>query len=356
MPTPAPFATPFGPDGALAPAFPVDDDVFAQLVEPITREVAMSVPAHARARALVCVPLARQPIIAKRWTGQLDAAGNRIGEAIAEQPRWLYHSDIWPVRLRTLWTLDDLAHYGWSLWALERGDVAEGRAPILDAWRVPWNDWKFDKTGHKITARMPDGDGVYRDRELRDGEYLLFPGIVEGMLTSAADTLRDAKRLERRASERTANPLPHVEIRYTGEEDLEPAEMKDIRDKYIAARNDENGTVMVTPRGFEIHATGGETVELFVTGRNAKALDIARFWNIAASMLDASAVNGSSVNYENMQINRTGYADVTLRSWALPIEEVLSQDDVLPGGTYAEFDLSALTVGPDTGTGPTLED
>ena len=62
------------------------------------------------------------------------------------------------------------------------------------------------------------------------------------------------------------------------------------------------------------------------------------------------------MTYQNVMAGRSELNDLTLRSWALPIEERLSQDDCLPRGTYAAFDLSALTITPDPGTGPKLED
>ena len=132
--------------------------------------------------------------------------------------------------------------------------------------------------------------------------------------------------------------------------------MRDIRTRYITARQDDEGTVMVTPRGFEVHPHGDSALYLFVQGRNAVSLDIARFLNLPAALLDASNVNGSSVNYQNTGIQRGAFQDWSLRTWALPFEEALSQDDVVPRGQYVQFDLSDLTEIPDPGTGPALED
>lgn len=339
QPTPA-LASPFVGETHLTPAV-VLDDVFKGKVQPVTRAEAMSVPAHARARNIVCGMIARQPIKV------YGADGVQLAT-----PTWLTRSAYFPPRLRMLWTLDDCAHYGWSLWTLDRGapDARSGRADILDAMRVAPANWNFEN------GRIVVHDGRGTRRVLEADEYLLIPGPADGMLTAAADTLRGAKDLERQWQARVKHPVPITEIRYTGDDPLEPDEMRDIRRQFITARDDEDGTVMVTPSGFEVHTHGDSVLELFVQGRNAVALDVARFWNMPASQLDASNVNGSSVNYENLAIGRTGLADITLRTWALPIEEALSQDDVLPRGQYAQFDLSALTTGPDTGTGPVLED
>lgn len=335
------MASPFVGDTHLAPAL-VLDDLFQGKLQPVTWSEAMSVPTWKRARDLVCTVLARQPL-------RVYAQGVPLPSD--SQPRFLTTSRYFPVRLRTLWTLDDIAHYGRALWTLDRGAAdSSGRRAILDACRIPPHQWRVDSGRIVITV-----DG--KDHEIPEDGYLLFVGQDNGLLTTASDTIRAAKNLERQWQDRVRKTIPLVEIRYTGEDTLDEDEMREIRNTFIKARNDPDGTVMVTPAGFEVHtALAGQDVNFFVEGRNAVSLDVARFWDIPASMLDASQVNGSSVDYENNAIGRSAYYDLTLRSWATPIEEALSQDDVLPRGQYVAFDLSALTTNPDTGSGPVQED
>lgn len=337
------LATPFAGDSHLNPAFTLDE-LYEGKIQSVTRSEAMSVPTWAAARSLVCETLARLPLKAYDSTGAL----------LVEQPRFLQWSRYLPARLRMLWTLDDVAHYGTSLWALERGAAdSSGRAAILDAVHVDWHRWHSERVEGVEVMRMLAADGTAR--YLEPDEYILFWGSSDGLLVSAADTIRGAKNLESQWQSRVRNPLPLVEIRYTGDEDLTEDEQRDIRKKYLEARQDPDGVVMVTPRGFQVEAKGADDVNMFVQGRNAVSLDIARFWHVKASLMDASNVNGSSVNYENSGLGRSAFYDIGLRTWALPIEECLSRDNVLPRGTYVAFDLSSLTTA-DTGTGPVRED
>lgn len=309
----------------------VVDDLFGIDTQAVTRAEAMSVPAVAKARNLICGQLGRQPLRAYRGD-----------QALVDQPTWLYRTNTAvPPRLRTMWVLDDLLFYGWSLLAVERG--AEGQ--ILDAARVDRGRWKFD----------PAGRVLIDDKPVDAEQVVLIPGPFEGFLSAGARTVRAARKLEEQWTARVKNPVPVTEIRYTGEDDLDEAEMRDIRSTYIAARNDPDGTVMVTPRGFEVHPHGDQALDLFVNGRNAVTLDIARFMNVPAIMLDASNVNATSVNYSNEAVGRSELRDLTLRFWALSVEDRLSADDCTPRGTTIAFDLSDLTV-PDIGTGPRLED
>jgi hypothetical protein len=300
----------------------------------------MSIPAVARGRNLIAPVMARQPLVAYR-----------AGVPVDPQPTWLTASRYFPPRLRVLWTLDDLIFSGMALWIVDRGlpDTSR-RRQILDAMRVPPGNWTT--TDGQIVVTGPDGES----RTLEEDEYILFPGPSEGLLTMAARSIRGARRLEERWLERIENPIPVVEIRYTGDEDLEVTEMTDIRERYLAARLDPSGVVMVTPRGFEVHPHGDNATDLFIAGRNAVALDVARFLSLPSTMIDASQVNGSSVDYENNAIGRSAYYDLTLRTWALPFEEALSQDSVVAHGQYVAFDFSTLTTNPDTGVTPVLED
>ena len=101
----------------------VVDDIFGLDTTTVTRTMAMSIPAVAKARHLIATTLARQPLVAYRDGDRMDA-----------QPSWLTRTDTGePPRLRMLWTIDDCLFYGWSLWAVNRGSGGL----ILDARRCP---------------------------------------------------------------------------------------------------------------------------------------------------------------------------------------------------------------------------
>lgn len=340
------LATPFVESSHLSPAV-VLNDLYDGTLEPVTRAEAMSVPAWSEARSLVCDTLSRHPLKVLAG-GTIEDGTAKPASAKAERAaKFLSASKYLSPRIRMALTIDDMAHYGRSLWVVDRDDDV-----ILDAYRVPRENWSVETTGNGLTVVVT---AAGQSRYLRDREYLLFVGTEEGLLVRAADTIRGAKSLERQWISRVKNPIPLVEIRYSGDEILTTDEMRDIRTKYLDARNDPDGIVMVTPRDFQVIATSSDDVNMFIAGRNAVGLDIARFWKVRANMLDASQVNGSSVNYENVGIGRSFYYDITLRAWSMPIEERLSQDDVLPPGAYVEFDLRDLT-SRDDGTGPIRED
>jgi hypothetical protein len=86
---------------------------------PVTRGMAMAVPAVAKARHLLLRRRATSPGVVPGPTKD------------PEQPLWMQRTDgdLSPFH-RMLWTVDDLLFYGWSLWAAKRGAPTDG-SPLL---------------------------------------------------------------------------------------------------------------------------------------------------------------------------------------------------------------------------------
>jgi Phage portal protein len=326
-------------------------DVFNTVALPVTRAEAMTVPPIANARFLIAPTLGRHPLVAK------DADG-----VLVDQPAWLQATDgaVHPA-LRMVWTLDDLMFTGYSLWLRENDP--ETNLPVR-VERVPAESWDFDTDGHVVI------DDVVQKAE----DVILFVSATDPLLDVAARTIRGARDLEVSWTQRVRDPIPLVEISEDSEDaglDFDPqldddAEDADDADKddvgkqmvraYIKARRDrETGAVMFTPFGYSIKTHGEIVMDLFVAGRNAAVLDVARFTGLPPALLAASQVS-ASLTYSTKEGSRSEFHDYSLANWALAITARLSMDDCLPSGQYAEFDLEALLTDPTPTTGPTRED
>lgn len=328
-------ASPWADSSHLAPI--IAEDIFGLTVAPVTRKEAMTVPAVVRARDLLCETPATQPI---------KAYNN--GTPVANQPTWLYRTDNGQSpRLRTVWTLDDLLFYGWSLWAVQRG--ADGFP--TDAQRIPWERWQFNGHG-QVEVMNTEGKYVLPD----PNTVVLIPGSREGLIDLAADSIRAYRNTENSWQTRVSAPMPTTELRYTGDADLTVEEMQDVRQTYINARKDVNGAVVVMPRDWELHSHSADALDFYESGRNAATVDIARFTRVSATMLDATNTNASAVTYQNNMASRHSFLDSSLRPFVLALEERLSADDMVPRGTSVQFDFTDLTELPDDGLGPALED
>lgn len=331
MAVPAQLASPWSP--TLTPNIVLADLGGSGANLPVTRGDAMSLPAFAEARDLVCSTIARHPL--KEYRGDVETS---------VQSTWLYRSDTDQAPyLRTLWTVDDLALGGWSLWATQRGATGQ----ILDAVRVDPSIWKFNALGQiEVGKRV-----VARD------EVILFGGDSEGLLTRGARTIRTAIGLEDSIASRVRSPIPVTELHQVdGADQLTEDEVESVIKKYIEKRRSPEGAVLFTPAGIEFKVHGQTSADLAVAARNAAALDLARLWGMPAALVDATATASESRTYQNDGQTRSWFLDHVIRRWAAPIEARLSMDDVVPRGRRVGFDFSALTATPDPGRGPALED
>lgn len=306
-------------------------DIFGEDAMPITRAMAMTVPPVAKARHLICSPLARQPLRAYRGTTPLPT-----------QPAWLYRTNTQThPNIRMLWTLDDLLFGGWSLWAVERGVNGD----ILDAVRVAPELWSFGTDGQvEVGNTTPEAD-----------EVILFSGPFEGLLESAAPTIRAARDLERAWHARARSPIPLIDLHRTTDDEMDPDEVEAMIDDWASARLDPHGAIGSTPSTVEVNALGQADPQMFIEARNAMRLDIANHTGLPASLLDGS-MSTASLTYSTTEGRRSDFQDYSLVMWQDPIEARLSMDDVTPRGTRIAFDLTDLTTLPQSGTGPARED
>lgn len=330
------IASPFAPSPSHLNAIPWWD-ILGEEFKPVTRGVAMSVPAVARGRQLLASSIARCPLTV--WRDEVQ---------LAQQPTWTYRSDsgVSPYH-RMLWTVDDLVFFGWSLWTLDRG--AEGR--VIDAARVPFDWWDTDDYG-RISVTYPNADAAYYPNA---DEVALIPGPHEGILAFAADAIRQAQALNAAARKAAELPSANVELHYTGDRQLTTEEIEDLLSWWIKARRGDNGGVAFTNKYTEVKEHGAPKEQLLLEGRNYAAVDIARALGIPASMIDATTAT-ASLTYETTEGRNGEFIDYGLTQYMDAIRSRLSMDDVVPRGQSVRFDTSDLRALSPAPTGPITED
>lgn len=309
---------------------------------PVTRAEAMSVPAIARGRNLLCTTIARQRL--RLWAG---APGDEAPTP-AQAPAWFYRGQgRSSVQHRHVWTVDDLIFHGWSLWARD----LDGPDPtdINSADRIPAQMWRFGEDG-LIEVRAHLGTDEFTPAQ--EDEVILIPGYHEGILSAAARTIRGSRHLEDLWAERAANPIPAVELRQTVDDELTDDEIDTALDDWKVALTGNGGAVGFTPYGLELHTHGEGENNLLIQGRNSAAIDAARALGVPAAMVDASNVN-STLTYETQEGRSSDFVDYSVPLYADAITARLSLDDVTPEGTFAAFDPAGL---PPANRTPNRED
>lgn len=305
-------------------------DIFGTEAQLVSRAEAMSIPAVAKARQILVSTLARFPLIA------LDA------DDVDVTPAWLQATDgeVSPWH-RMAWTIDDLIHFGWSLWGIERDASGE----IIKADRCPIERWEVDNLGQvRIDGNVAEADSV-----------ILIPGPFEGLLKVGSRTLKGGAKLEASWVGKATNPIPAIELHATTDDPLEQAEVQALVQAWADARSDVNGAIAFTPHNITAIAHGSAEPSLLIEGRNFLRIDIGAFLGIPAALMDAS-LSTASLTYSTQEGQRNEFADFTLPYWLEPIQQRLSMDDVVPAGTRIRFDLTELYQTAQSPTGPVTED
>lgn len=290
---------------------------------PVTRQQAITLPAVARGRDLIVTTIARMPLFAANAGGRLAA-----------QPRCTSRPELGRSRFVTLtWTVDTVLFYGFAVWqVLER--YAEDDRPRI---------FRFVPPGYVDTNEAGEVVSLF-GRAVKPRDYIRFDGPHEGVLFRANETIRTSRRLMTSYANAVETPTPDVELHQTGGEPLTDTEIDDLIARWVAKRQGTNGRVGFSNQAIEVKMHGQQPEDLLMGARQAMNLDLARHLNLPAWAVDAE-VSGSSLTYSNVPSRWRELIDGTLGGYMEAITSRLSLDDVLPAGTWADFNTDYLTDG-----------
>jgi hypothetical protein len=332
MPVPTAISSPWSDQSSLLPflvaeAFGIDADM------PVTAADADRIPAVQRAKSILQATIAPLPLRV------LDRAGVE-----ADAPVWSYRSStIVSPYARMAATVLDGFYYGDSLWATER----DAKGNLTDALWVPRNRWHVNAQGEIVVDNRIVSDPLAVI-------YFDWPGWT-GLLTAGSRTIRGASAVEAAWVSKARNPVPLTVLRQTDGVQLVQSQITDLLTQWKTARRDPDGALGYLPPNIILEALGTADPELFEGARNALRLDFANYAAIPAVLLDGS-LSESSLTYSTTEGNRSRLLTETVPFWAGPIEQRLSQDDIVPRGKRVRFDLSDLLTNPQSDTGASVAD
>jgi HK97 family phage portal protein len=323
-----PAPTPTGPvaEAAVQP-FRVSrgiEEFFTQFSS--SRHDAMTVPAVARARNLICGTIASMPF----EMFIQDQATQEI-QQVPPLP-WVQQPQVDVPRMTTLaYTIDSLWFYGRAYWMVTETYAEDGR-PRRFRWVDPL-DVTFDvdlETGlitryyFRLTPTPTSGVG----------SLVVFTSVDEGLLVRAGQTIRTCIELEKSALDFARNPAPSITLKNTGVE-LPADQVRTLLERWRESRRASGGAVAYLSASFEMDSVGFSPKDLaLVDARAFQVLEIARATGLPASLLSADV---GSMTYQNVQSERRGLVDLALQPYMSAIEQRLSMDDVTPRGTSLMF-------------------
>ena len=308
---------PYTPPSYGSVVFPIDGIGFTY----VTREQAMSVPAVARARNIICGTIGSLPL--EEYNAQDISIKNRV---VIDQP------DPAVPRANTIgWLVDDLLFHGIGYLQVMDVSPADGRPYRLrrvNPVRVTPNI-SADQTlviSYNLDGQLLPNNGL--------GSLIVFNGMDEGVLVRAGRTIKTAMELEQAAYRMASEPVPQMVLNNEGM-NLDSNQISNLLASFKQARRDRSTAYTEGP--IKLTTLGFDSAQMQLTeGRAHSNGEIARLMGIPAIYVGAET---NSMTYSNVTSERRSLVDFSLRPYLDIIESRLSMDDVTPRGQQVRFDM-----------------
>ena len=299
----------------------------ASPVYSINRSMAMSVPAVARARNIICSTVAGLPIEQyNKMTGAHVEPNRVINQPDPRVPGSYIYA----------WLAEDLLFhgiaYGQVLGLYNDGRIAAWTRIAPERITPEYNANATEVIGYRIDGKQTPASGV--------NSVIVFYGSDEGVLARAGRTIRAALALERAAENFANEPVPPMAIKSTGT-NLTSERISNLLSAFRTALK-----TKATPflnADVDLQVLGIDPAKLQLNeARQYVALEIARATGIPAYFLSAET---TSMTYSNSTNERKSLIDFAVKPLLISIEQRLSMPDFSPLTTETRYSLDEFLRG-----------
>jgi len=310
-------------EASLSP-FNLSSSVYGLLNAPSTvdRATAMSVPAVARARNIICGTIASLPL----------EQYNRITGAHVEPLRVINQPDPRVAGFVVYnWLAEDIWLYGVGFGLVLDAYAEDGRVRSwtrIDPRRVQakFNNNMTEIEAYEVDGRLAPLAGV--------GSIIRFDGADEGFINRAGRTVIAAVELEKAALQYAKEPVPSMVLKSNGT-NLTSERIAKLLEAWRNSRATRSTAFLNAD--IEMQSVGFDPKSLqLVEARQYVALEIARASGIPAYFLSAET---TSMTYSNAISERRSLVDFSLRPILAAIESRLSLPDICPSTSEIRFSL-----------------
>jgi hypothetical protein len=294
------------------------------------RNKAMQVPAISRARDLHASVISAMPL---KMYKEVWNEETREMECIDLAPRsWLRRPDP-AITYETLmaWTLDDLLMFGRAFWycTSRTQDGYPASFTRLPAASIQTTD----QVGPVWFA--PSNEVYFMGGMLDPQNLVQFIGASQGIIYQSEQTIETALQIEASRLRNSQSAIPSGILRQTGGEPLSAQELADLAAAFNAARSTNQTAALNEFLTYEA-TTATPDKMLLIESANYSALDLSRLCNIPPYLLGIST---GSYAYTNSSESRKDLWLFGTKQYAEVISSTLSADNILPRGTFVEFDF-----------------
>jgi hypothetical protein len=303
-------------------------------VEGTARNRAMSVPTISRARDLMASVIGCMNL--KMYTEMWN--GNEM-EKISTAPRtWLRRIDpTLPNNFILSWTFDDLFFYGRAFWYItsRTADGYPASYTRLPAAMVQ----TLDQAGPVWFA--PSKDIVFNGGGLDPNDVVQFLSPIQGIIYMSEQSVATALKLEGARYRNSSSAIPSGTLRQVGGEPLSAQELADLAAAFQAARETNQVAALNEFVTYTETLTSPDKM-LLIDSAEFQAMEMARLCNIPPYL---AGVSVGSYSYQSSAEARMDLWTFGVRAYADCIAGTLSQNNILPNGSYVEFDVEQYLSG-----------
>jgi len=310
--------------------------VYYNYFEGEMRSAAMSVPTVSRARDLIasvigCMPLQMYNEV---WN-ELDEEMMKVCIA----PRsWLRKIDpTVPNNFILSWTFDDLFFYGRAFWHItsRTADGFPASFTRLPAAMVQ----TLDQAGPVWFA--PSKQITFSGGEINPNDVVQFLSPIQGITSQSTQSVQTALKLEAARNRNASSAIPAGVLKQTGGEPLSGQELADLAAAFNAARATNQTAALNEYLTYTETATSPDKM-LLIDSSEYSAMEMARICNVPPYLVGVSV---GSYSYQSSTESRADLWTFGARAYADCITATLSQNNILPNGTFVEFDIDSYLMG-----------
>lgn len=288
----------------------------------VTREVAMQVPAVARARNVICNTLGSIPL-------ELYARDGRH----MRKHSWMEQPDLNTPRSVTMaQTIDSLMFFGRAYWQV-LNTYAEDNRPSRFQWIDPRRVTFDTNSSNTLIAQYYVDQNPVPMSGI--GSLVTFQALDEGVLARGGKTIATAQALETAAYNVSQDPVPMGILKNTGF-DLTEDQIISSLTAWKQARKTKSTAYLNS--NFEYQVVGFDSKQMqLVEARSHISSEIARLMNVPAYVVGAD--QQANMTYSNAVDTRKDLVNNTLRGYIAAIEDRLNMADITAQGSFVRFDL-----------------
>ena len=181
----------------------------------------------------------------------------------------------------------------------------------------------------------PSKEIVFQGGSLDANDVVQFLSPIQGIVYMSEKAIATALQLEAARFRNSSSAIPAGILRQTGGEPLSAQELADLAAAFNAARAT-NQTAALNEFVTYTETLTSPDKMLLIESAEFQAMEMARLCNIPPYL---AGVSVGSYSYQSSAEARMDLWTFGVRAYADCIAGTLSQNNVLPNGTYVEFDV-----------------